>query len=96
MMLAPPLQIIDNFLINYNIGDILVLVVILGGLAILVQRSNKLLGLHLLSFGLLFVVLPASMLEPQAGSIFASAMTYKFVGLALVVLAPIIFAVGRR
>lgn len=95
-MLALPLQVIDGFVSSYNVGDVLLLVLVLGGIGILLVRSNKLFGLHLLVFGLLFVVLPEGMLEPELGSVFATAATYKFVGLALIVLAPVIYAVSRR
>ena len=39
-MLALPLQIVDNFLFNYNVGDVLLLIVVVGAIGILVQRSN--------------------------------------------------------
>lgn len=95
-MLALPLQLVDSFLFNYNIGDALLVVVVLGAIGILVQRSNKLFGIHLLTFGLLFMILPGNMLEPKPGSVFGSIAMYKFVGLTLLVLAPVIFAVSRR
>lgn len=95
-MLALPLQIIDGFLFNYNVGDVLLLVVVLGSIGTLVQRSNKLFGIHLLTFGLLFMILPGSMFEPKPGSVFGAIAMYKFAGLALLVLAPVIFAVSRR
>ena len=91
-----PLQVIDSFLLNYNVGDVLLLVTVLGAVGIFLQRSNKILGLHLLSLGLLFLVLPGGMLEPAAGSLLPSQLMYKFVGLALLVVAPVIYAVGRR
>lgn len=95
-MLALPLQLVDGFLASYNIGDVLLLVVVLGAIGTIVQRSNKLFGIHLLTFGLLFMVLPVSMLEPEVGSVFGAKETYKFVGLALLVLAPVVFSVSRR
>ena len=95
-MLALPLQIVDSFLFNYNIGDVLLLVVALGAIGMLVQRSNKLFGIHLLTFGLLLMILPGNMLEPKPNSLLTSIAMYKFVGLALLVLAPVIYAVGRR
>lgn len=95
-MLALPLQIVDNFLFNYNIGDVLLLVAVVGAIGILVQRSNKLFGIHLLTFGLLFVILPGNMLEPKAGSVFETVAMYKFAGLALLVMAPVIYAISRR
>lgn len=95
-MLGPPLQVIDSFIISYNVGDVLLIVTVLGGIGLLLRRSNKLFGLHLLTFGLLLMILPGNMLEPAARSFLGSVPGYKFVGLALVVVAPVIFAVGRR
>lgn len=95
-MLALPLQLFNDIVANYNFGDVLLLVAILGAIVTLVQRSNKLFGLHLLSMGLLFVILPVGMLEPEPGSLLGTAEMYKFVGLALMVLAPIIYTVSRR
>ena len=95
-MLALPLQLVDSFLFNYNIGDALLLVVVLGAIGILAQRSNKLFGVHLLTFGLLFMILPGNMLEPKPNSVFDAVAMYKFVGLALLVLAPVVFSVARR
>jgi energy-converting hydrogenase Eha subunit C len=94
-MLAP-LQVVDSLLLNYNVGDVLLLVTVLGAVGIFLQRSNKLLGLHLLSLGLLLLILPGSMFEPAAGSLLATIEMYKFVGLGLIVVAPVIYAVGRR
>jgi energy-converting hydrogenase Eha subunit C len=91
-----PLQVIDSFLLNYNVGDVLLLVTVLGAVGIFLQRSNKILGLHLLSLGLLFLVLPGGMLEPAAGSLLPSILMYKLVGLALLVVAPVIYAVSRQ
>jgi len=92
----PPLQVVDSFLLNYNVGDVLLLVTVLGAVGIFLQRSNKLLSLHLLSLGLAFLVLPAKMFEPAAKSLLASTEMYKFVGLGILVVAPVIFAVSRR
>ena len=94
-MLAP-LQVVDSLLLNYNVGDVLLLVTVLGAVGIFLQRSNKLLGLHLLSLGLLLLILPGNMFEPAAGSLLSTIEMYKFVGLGLIVVAPVIYAVGRR
>lgn len=96
-MFAPPLQAIDSFLLGYNFGDVLLLVLVLGALGILlVQRSLRLLSLHFISIGVLFVVLPAGMLEPSTGSFLPTMPAYKALGLALVVIAPLIFTVSRK
>lgn len=94
-MLGPPLQLVDSFLLNYNVGDALVLVVVLGVLPILPKRSLKLLGLHTMTFGLLFLLLPASMFEPAAKSVLGSPVQYKFLGIGLLVVAPILVAIAR-
>ncbi|MDS0259709.1 hypothetical protein NDI56_09925 [Haloarcula sp. S1CR25-12] len=95
-MLAPPLQVIDSFLLNYTIGDVLLLGFVLGAVGILPTRSLKMLGAHTVSIGVLLLLIPASMMEPNAGSLLTSAFAYKLVGLVLLALAPILYAVGRQ
>jgi hypothetical protein len=95
-MLAPPLQLIDSFLLNYTIGDVLLLGFVLGAVGILPTRSLKMLGVHTVSIGVLLLLIPASMLAPNAGSVLTSSFAYKLVGIVLVALAPILFAVGRK
>ncbi|WP_324664110.1 hypothetical protein [Haloarcula sediminis] len=95
-MLAPPLQVIDGFLLNYTIGDVLLLGFVLGAVGILPTRSLKMLGVHTVSIGVLLLLLPASMLAPNAGSLLGSSFAYKLVGLVLLALAPILYSVGRK
>ncbi|WP_424002995.1 hypothetical protein ACOZ4I_03285 [Haloarcula salina] len=95
-MLAPPLQVIDSFLLNYTIGDVLLLGFVGGLVAILPQRSLRMLGLHTVALGALLLITPTSAMEPNAGSLLASAFQYKVFGIVLIVLAPVLFAVGRR
>lgn len=95
-MLAPPLQLIDGFLLNYTIGDVLLLGFVLGAVGILPTRSLKMLGAHTVSIGLLLVLIPASMMAPNAGSLLTSSFAYKLVGIVLMALAPILYSVGRK
>jgi hypothetical protein len=95
-MLAPPLQLIDSFLLNYTIGDVLLVGFVLGAVGMLPLRSLRMLGAHTVGIGVLLLVTPASAMEPNAGSLLASAFAYKIVGIVLVALAPILYAVGRR
>lgn len=95
-MLAPPLQVIDSFLLNYTIGDVLLLGFVGGLVAILPQRSLRMLGLHTVALGALLLITPTAALEPNAGSVLASAFQYKVFGIVLLVLAPVLFAIGRR
>ena len=95
-MLAPPLQIIDSFLLNYTIGDVLLLGFVVGAAGVLPMRSLRLLGVHTISIGALLLLLPASMMEPNAGSVLGSPFQYKLFGLVLLSLAPILYSVGRK
>jgi hypothetical protein len=81
-MLEFPLQVIDDFLLDYHVGHALILVFVLalvGGYV--VNRSTKVVGLQLSLFGLLFIILPNSMMTPQ----------YTLFGIALAVVGPVIF-----
>lgn len=96
-MTAAPLQVIDSFLLGYNVGDALLLVTVLGVVGtLLVKRSMKLLALHLISMGVLFVILPASMMVPNPTSFLPSTAAYKAAGLVLVATSPVIFTVSRK
>ena len=77
-----PLQVVDSFLLNYNIGQILLVVFALGTLGLLGLGSKKVLGLHFGTFGLIFVMTPQAI----------NTKIYLFIGLALIVIAPMIFA----
>ncbi|WP_276272774.1 hypothetical protein [Haloarcula litorea] len=95
-MLAPPLQLVDSFLLRYTVGDVLLLGFVVGAVGILPTRSLRMLGAHTVGIGLLLLLLPAAMLEPNAGSVLGSALQYKMFGIVLVALAPVLYAVGRR
>mgnify|MGYP000459971344 CR=1 FL=1 len=96
-MFAPPLQAIDSFLLGYNVGDVLLLVTVLGVLGtLIVQRSLKMLSLHLISMGVMFVILPATMMVPAAQSFLPSMPAYKALGLVLMVIAPVLYVTGRK
>ena len=80
-MLEFPLQLVDDFLMDYHIGHALLLGFVLavgGGLA--VTRSVKLLGVNIILFGLLFIITPTSTMPTE----------YAFLGIALLVVGPII------
>ena len=75
-----PLQVIDSFLLNYEIGQVLLLVFVLGTLGLFPLGSRKLLGLHFVGFGLIFLMTPQAI----------NSKIYLFVGLALIVLGPML------
>ncbi len=93
-MSALPLQVIDSFLLGYNVGDALLVVFVLGILAVIPMKSWKLLTLHLLLFGVIFFLTPASMLSVDASGshLLGSALQYKLVGLGLLLISPVLYA----
>jgi hypothetical protein len=97
-MFAPPLQVIDSFLLNYNVGDALLVVFALGLLATLPLKSRKMTTLHVIIFGLVFLLTPSSMFAvSSSGSHFlGSSLQYKMLGLGLLVVGPVLFTTGRR
>jgi hypothetical protein len=86
-MTALPLQVIDNFLLQYSVGQAIFLLFVLGFLAVLPLGSRKVQALHFTSFGLLFMLTPQSMLE---------AVYWKFLGIALLMLGPMAYITARK
>ncbi|WP_336002133.1 hypothetical protein [Halorientalis halophila] len=86
-MLALPLQVIDNFLLQYNVGQALLLVFVLSLVGALPLRSLRVYAVQFLSFGLIFMLTPQSMLEEPH---------WKFLGIALLVLAPMVYVSARK
>lgn len=58
--------------------------------------SRKLVSIHMITFGLLFLLLPGSMYAPKDLSLLASILQYKIVGLILLVVSPVFFATADR
>lgn len=85
-MLAP-LQVIDDFLLNYNVGQVVLLLFVLSLPAGYVQGSRRITGVNLVLFGGLFMAIP---------SIGGGPTHYVFLGLALLVLGPVLYATAER
>ncbi|SEL53737.1 hypothetical protein [Haloferax larsenii] len=81
-----PLQLIDSFLLNYNIGQALLLVFILSTVGALPLKSRRILGINTVVFGLIFLLTPVAIAKPH----------YLFLGIALLIVGPIVFVSGRR
>jgi uncharacterized membrane protein len=81
------LQIIDNFLLQYNVGQALFLVFVLSALAAIPLRSRKVLSIQFISFGLIYMLTPQSLLAKPH---------WKFVGIALLVLGPVVYMTARK
>jgi hypothetical protein len=87
-----PLQVIDGFLLNVNLGDALLVGFVLGLGAVAIKKSQRLLTLHVALFGALLLVGPGNMYEPAELSLLGSILQYKLVGLVLLVVAPVLYA----
>ncbi|MEF8776462.1 MAG: hypothetical protein V5A43_08175 [Haloarculaceae archaeon] len=91
---ALPLQLVDSFLLNYNVGDALLVLFGVGILATLPLRSAKVLTLHLILFGVIFFMTPGSLfaVEPSGSHLLGSNLQYKMLGFLLLTLGPIVYA----
>jgi hypothetical protein len=87
-----PLQVVDGFLLNVNLGDALLVGFVLGLGAVAVKKSQRLLTLHLALFGALLLMAPGNMYEPAELSLLGSILQYKLVGLVLLVVSPVLYA----
>jgi len=88
-MLFTPLPIIDDFVANYHIGHVLVLLLVLSVVGTLPLGSRKVVSINATLFGLLFLVTPGSLVGDDP-------FTYRFLGIALVVVAPILYVTARE
>jgi hypothetical protein len=96
-MLPIPLQVVDGFLLKVNFGDALLVGFVLGLLGTLPLKSRKVTTLHILTFGVLLLILPGNiMYDPKELSLLGSIIQYKLVGLVLLVVAPVLFATADR
>jgi len=76
--------LVDSILLDYNIGQILLLGFVLTTLGALPLKSQKVIGLNTILFGVIFLLTPTSLMpEP---------MVYLFLGLTLLVIGPLVYA----
>ncbi|WP_135828917.1 hypothetical protein [Halorussus halobius] len=81
-----PLQVVDDFLLNYNAGQALLVLFVLSVLAAVPLASRKVLSLNAIVFGLVFVLMPVSL----------ASLSFRFLGVALLVVAPLLYATANR
>lgn len=86
MTMTVPLQLIDTFLLDYNVGQALLLVFVLSVLGVLPLKSMRTLSLVTITFGAIFVLTPSSV----------APIHYKFLGIALLALGPLLYTTARR
>jgi hypothetical protein len=91
-----PLQVIDDLLLKYNVGDAFLLLFGLSVVAALAVRSRKVLALQTMLFGVIFVVTPTSLLAAADSSLLSVPLAYKFFGLVLVLSSPVLYVTARK
>ncbi|WP_439027452.1 hypothetical protein [Haloarchaeobius sp. DT45] len=85
-MTALPLQIIDNFLLNYHVGHALLAALVLSVLGALPLKSMRIVGINLVLFGAIFVLTPASL----------APIEYTYLGLGLLIVGPMVLVSARQ
>lgn len=80
-----PLQIVDSFLLPYNVGQALLLGFVVTTLATL-PVSRKAMAINTILFGVIFLLTPQSLVPVH----------YLFLGIVLVVVGPLVFVVSRQ
>ncbi|MGM0590419.1 MAG: hypothetical protein ACQETI_02105 [Halobacteriota archaeon] len=81
-----PLQVIDSFLLNYNVGQALLLVFVLATLGALPLKSQRIIAINTILFGVIFLLTPTAL----------APIHYLFLGIALVVIGPLLYVTASR
>lgn len=76
-----PLQFVDSILLDYHIGQVLLLVFGLSIVGTLPLGSRKVFAMNLTAFGLIFALTPQSLIP----------LWYMFLGLVLLLVGPILW-----
>lgn len=88
-----PLPLIDDFLIPVTLGHALVALFLVSVVGVFPLGSRKVLAANVSLFGLLFLLSPASLMAKGA---MVNVFPYRFLGIALLVLAPILFTTAKE
>ena len=81
-----PLQLIDSILINYNMGQVLLLGFVVTTLGALPLKSQQVIGVNTILFGLIFLLTPLSTMPS----------VYLFLGLTLLVIGPVVYVTANE
>ena len=87
MLPFAPMPLVDDFLLNYTVGQAVLLLFILSLPVGYVQGSRKITAINFALFGTIFVVIP---------SIDGGSILFAFLGIALLVVAPMVYATANR
>lgn len=79
-----PLQLIDKFLLDYNVGQAILLGFVLTTVATL-PLSRKVLALNTVLFGVIFMLTPQQLVPVH----------YLFLGIVLIVVGPLLYVTAE-
>ncbi|MFC6733601.1 MULTISPECIES: hypothetical protein [unclassified Haladaptatus] len=85
-MFALPMQVIDNFLLQYDLGQAIFFLFILATLGVLPLKSQKVLALQTTMFGVLFMIIPAV----------DGPFHWALLGLVLLLVGPVLLTTANR
>lgn len=83
-MAFTPLPLVDDFLANYHVGHALLVLFVLSIVGTIPLGSRKVISINTLLSGVLFLVSPVS----ELGS---DPFLFRFLGIALLVIAPVLY-----
>ncbi|WP_336360068.1 hypothetical protein [Haladaptatus sp. ZSTT2] len=85
-MYALPMQVVDTFLLQYNLGQAILFLFIIATLGVLPLKSQKVLALQTTMFGVLFMIIPA----------IDGPFHFALLGLVLLLIGPILLTTAKR
>lgn len=87
-MIEVPLQVIDNLLRPYNVGHVLLAVLVLAILGSLPLKSAKVLAINVVAVGTIFLLAPTD--------IVGQTPLFRLAGVGLIVVGPMIYVASRE
>jgi uncharacterized membrane protein HdeD (DUF308 family) len=73
--------LVDSILLDYNIGQIMLVGFVLTTLGALPLKSQQVIGLNTILFGVIFILTPSTLMPSF----------YLFLGLTLIVVGPLVY-----
>ena len=78
--------LVDSILLDYNIGQILLVGFVLTTLGALPLKSQQVIGINTVLFGIIFLITPKSLMPNF----------YLFLGITLLVIGPMVYVTANR
>jgi len=81
-----PLQVVNNYLMDKNVGQAVFVLFVLAVVGVIPLKSRKVLSVTVGIFGVILALAPIS----------ATSLQWRLVGLVLVVVAPVLYLTSRE